>query len=904
MRILQARVVTLCQQLLAFGVVLAFLTPATGVVSLDIVAGDEPRANSASAPATLASATVPNGAVEAQVTEVPLTTPTGNARPLAGDTVAGGSVGDSRVVSKPQPVSGFAAVGVTWEHGQQLEEEEIALQVRTRSGETWGQWEDLKYQDEHGPDAGSAEAQGARPGTEPLFVGEVDQVQVKARTEGTVLPDDLSVALISPGEAEAEKTEAPAIRGGSGVTAPERDGSATEAYEKEFASQGGTDGIALRAARTIAQPTIFTRAQWGADERIRDAGEPSYGTINAGFVHHTVNANDYSEAEVPGIIRSIYAYHVKSRGWRDIGYNFLVDRFGRIWEGRYGGIDRPVIGAHTLGYNHASFAMSAIGNFETVQPTDEMLRSYGQLFAWKLSLHGVDPTSMSQKVGKSTFAAINGHRDAGSTACPGKHLYARIPSIRQYAGESAPAAPVGVKVTEPAPQSSLVGSAHPDLVVRRASDGRGFILPTGGLTSFGKRTVIGKRKWNTRADVLVSPDLTGDGTVDLVTSDKNGTVRVRVGRAGGRFGKTVKKVRTTRGHSLLAAVGDTNGDGRNDLVARRKGKLVVFKGTPKGGFSRKVLDRGFGNAVQLLGVGDVNSDGHVDVMARRKGSLNLYPGTGSGTFGARQRVAGTWGSYDRIIGGDYTGDGRPDLLARRTNGSLYLLPGNGDGTFGAARGPASNLRSMRFLTAGGNLLGGPGGDLVGVSGQKLMVVTNRDTFELGSPIDTGVSFAGMDLVLNAGDVNRDGLGDVLGRTPAGQLMLFTGNGQGGLAPAGVLGEGWNAVADLKAVGDVTGDGLPDLVGTLDGPKVWPGNGSGFGAASSILGRIAVSAGLPQDLSRFDWLIGVSDMQLRGGMDYVAREPSTGRLYFYNGKQSGASRARVLGEGMGAYDLAG
>src|SRR5690606_20576558 len=99
------------------------------------------------------------------------------------------------------------------------------------------------------------------------------------------------------------------------------------------------------------------------------------------------------------------------------------------------------------------------------------------------------------------------------------------------------------------------------------------------------------------------------------------------------------------------------------------------------------------------------------------------------------------------------------------------------------------------------------------------------------------------------------------------------NGQGGLAAGAVLGEGWNAVSDLKAVGDVTGDGLPDLVGNMEGPKVWPGTGSGFGAASAIAGRMAASGGLPQDVSRFDWLIGVSDMQLRGGMDYVAREPS-------------------------------
>ena len=94
-----------------------------------------------------------------------------------------------------------------------------------------------------------------------------------------------------------------------------------------------------------------------------------YGEIHAGFVHHTVNANDYARATCPRILRGIYAYHTQSRGWSDVGYNFLVDRFGRIWEGRYGGVDRPVVGAHTLGYNDDAFAMSAIGNFETVQPS-------------------------------------------------------------------------------------------------------------------------------------------------------------------------------------------------------------------------------------------------------------------------------------------------------------------------------------------------------------------------------------------------------------------------------------------------------------------------------------------------------------------------------------------------------
>ena len=79
---------------------------------------------------------------------------------------------------------------------------------------------------------------------------------------------------------------------------------------------------------------------------------------------------------MPALLRGIYAYHVEGRGWRDIGYNFLVDRFGRIWEGRYGGVDKAVVGAHTLGYNEVAFAMSAIGNFDIAQPPQAVINAY------------------------------------------------------------------------------------------------------------------------------------------------------------------------------------------------------------------------------------------------------------------------------------------------------------------------------------------------------------------------------------------------------------------------------------------------------------------------------------------------------------------------------------------------
>ncbi|WP_322921338.1 FG-GAP-like repeat-containing protein [Nocardioides renjunii] len=909
MRPLQARLVTLCQQVLALGVVLVVLTPASGVVSLDIV-GEHPGAATAQGgPVELVSATVPTAPVTPEVTEVPLTGAAGGFAGLRGRTVAGAAT-PARVQSTPQEVSGFAAVGVTWQHGEQLEEDQISLRVRTRTGDEWSDWEALEYHDEHGPDADSAEGAAARPGTEPMFVGEVDDVQVAASTDGATLPDDLSLALVDPGSAGGSRTEAPADRG---------DADGTASYEQDYAEQGSMaqessassgSGLVLQAARTgkrtAAQPTIFSRAQWGADESIRDKGALRYGSISAGFVHHTVNANDYTEAQVPAILRSIYAYHVKSRGWSDIGYNFLVDRFGRIWEGRYGGIDKPVVGAHTLNYNDYAFAMSAIGNFDVVQPPEVMVQAYGQLFAWKLSLHGVNPASTAQKVGRSTFPAINGHRDAGSTACPGKYLYARLPQIRAYASTAAPVTPVvqPVTVSEPNPQNNLDASPYPDLVVRRASDGRGLVLPTGGLTSFQKRLVVGKSGWDQRADVVVSPDLTGDGVPDLVTADASGIVRVRAGRGNGKFGDTTRKLRL-RGYSLITAVGDLNGDGRNDLVARFKGKLATLLGTTERGFSRKVTRKGYGNYRQLIGAGDLNADGRADLLLRTKNRLFLQTGYGTGRFAAPQRVAGSWSSYNRLVAGDFNGDGQSDLVARTSSGKVVMLPGRGNATYGAALGPAANLKTMRFLTAA-NLVGGAGADLVGVSGKQLVVVANRDTFELGAPVDTGVSFAGMDTLLNAGDVNRDGAGDVLARDTSGQLFLFAGNGTGALQPATLLGGGWGGVAGLDAVGDVTGDGIPDLMGTPAGGalSVWPGNGSSFNAPSPVKGTVPTRSGLPSDLSSYDWVLQVQAMQLKGGGDYVVRDRLSGVVYLFPGRRSGVSTPRVLGEGLGAFDLAG
>ena len=145
------------------------------------------------------------------------------------------------------------------------------------------------------------------------------------------------------------------------------------------------------ATAATAQPRIVSRAAWGANESIRRAGPDYSDTVKAAFVHHTVQSNSYSPSESAALVRSDYLYHVRTRGWNDIGYNFLVDRYGRVFEGRYGGVTRAVLGAHAGGFNTNSTGVALLGTFTTARPTGPMLAALQRLLAWKLDLTHVDP---------------------------------------------------------------------------------------------------------------------------------------------------------------------------------------------------------------------------------------------------------------------------------------------------------------------------------------------------------------------------------------------------------------------------------------------------------------------------------------------------------------------------------
>jgi N-acetylmuramoyl-L-alanine amidase len=195
-----------------------------------------------------------------------------------------------------------------------------------------------------------------------------------------------------------------------------------------------------KRAEIAGSPPIIPRAGWHADESIR-RGRPFYADgIHLAIVHHTAGSNSYTKAQSASIVRAIELYHVKGNGWNDVGYNFLVDKYGQIFEGRYGGMTRPVIGAHAQGFNTGSVGIAVIGDYGSTSISAAARASLVSLIAWRLDYAHVDPLSSVVRVSSGnprypagravTLKAISGHRDVYPTSCPGASLYSQLASIR------------------------------------------------------------------------------------------------------------------------------------------------------------------------------------------------------------------------------------------------------------------------------------------------------------------------------------------------------------------------------------------------------------------------------------------------------------------------------------------
>ncbi|WP_231157804.1 MULTISPECIES: peptidoglycan recognition protein [unclassified Streptomyces] len=330
----------------------------------------------------------------------------------------------------------FSLVGVSWTGA--LKPLEGTAQVRTRSLETgaWGAWHDLEL-DAAPPEKPEA---GMRGASHPLWVGPSDGVEARvAHEDGTTaaLPKGLEVNLVDPGVVTKAETR---------MSAPEP--AAFVADESPSPSPSPSPEPTAPPS-TVPQPPVTSRAGWGADESKSPDPSEYNADVKAVFVHHTDGANDYDCAESASLVRGIYAYHTQVNKWNDVGYNFLVDKCGTVFEGRKGGIDRPVLGAHTYGFNRESAGVAVLGEYGTTAASDAALAAVARVSAWKLGQYGADPSGSVQLTAGATqknyfgtnftsgtaypFKRVSAHRDGFLTQCPGDALYAQLPTVRAWA---------------------------------------------------------------------------------------------------------------------------------------------------------------------------------------------------------------------------------------------------------------------------------------------------------------------------------------------------------------------------------------------------------------------------------------------------------------------------------------
>jgi N-acetylmuramoyl-L-alanine amidase len=443
------------------------------------------------------------------------------------------SMAAGAILGKPDPSGGvvseplraprrFNLVGVTWAAGVDGEPE-LAIRTR-RDGDGWSRWRPVDSHAGDGPDPGTDEATprtdsagGAEGMSNPVWAGDADWVQYRSseRLAGARLH-----FVNTAGTATGGDRVRTALRAAVGTA---------------VSTIAGVLRTSLAGAQE-PQPAMVTRAGWGAEDCPPRTGA-AYGQVKAAYVHHTVSVNDYSQDEAPQVVLGICRYHRNTNGWNDIGYNFLVDRFGTIYEGRAGGVGAAVVGAQAEGYNSQSTGIANIGTFTDVGQGDAALDAMARLIRWKLPLHG-NPTSgatvlQSAGGGSNRFPSgasvsvqrVLGHRDTNATACPGNALHAQLPQLRQMV---AGVQPVGVATS----LTAAVDAPRSAIDYGDTATVRGQLVSSGGAPVAGQAVLVQVRvdgRWRTSS----APVTAGDGSFAAAVKPRlTRSLRVRFAGAG------------------------------------------------------------------------------------------------------------------------------------------------------------------------------------------------------------------------------------------------------------------------------------------------------------------------------------------------------------------------------------
>ena len=401
---------------------------------------------------------------------------------------------DAALLTDPLEVDRFFVAGFTWTGGADLPDG-VRIYLRVRESGSWSPW----YLSEA---ADSGRDDRATPGTGEFVTGGADAIQ--ASVVGSSLPAGLKLALVPSrpqgeevlGADDLKTTEAaptPVIEDASAT-----DNQGTQVDPAAMTLSASPAPVAQPAAASVAAPAavpvvapaattanglpvaVTTRAEWGANASYM-SWDPEYARAGHVVVHHTAGTNSYSAGQSASIVRGIYYYHAVVLDWGDIGYNFLVDKFGTVFEGRSGSVAAPAgrmsIGAHARGVNTGTMGISMMGDYSTVSPSDAQLSSVGKMAGWFLKRAGISDvtgwaglhvwtTERYQAGSTISMPRILGHRDVGYTTCPGNVGYSKLGTIRAIAkaqGSSPQGGSSGA--------SSTVPQDHPGAVALRSALG-------------------------------------------------------------------------------------------------------------------------------------------------------------------------------------------------------------------------------------------------------------------------------------------------------------------------------------------------------------------------------------------------------------------------------------------------
>ena len=360
---------------------------------------------------------------------------------------------DAVILTDPLKVDDFLVAGFTWTGGEgDAPPDGVRIYLRVRQNGQWSPW----YLNEPS-DAGRDDGAG-RAGTDELVTGGADAVQASVVGNAADLPADLTLALVPDrpsgerdlGAADVRTAEAEP----TGVAAASAAQSGLRDDRGPAENLTGASAVQLPAAAPAAaqddpSALVTTREEWGANPAYLN-WRPNYAPAEHVIVHHTAGTNDYTAEQSPSIVRGIYYYHAVILGWGDIGYNFLVDKYGQVFEGRYGTLDSDpgtmVVGGHAYGANTGTMGISMMGNYSSVSPFEIQIERVGQMAGWFLARAGI-----ADAYGSSSFTfhatqkyrrgqtidldAISAHRDVGYTTCPGDAGYSAMGQIRDIAQE-------------------------------------------------------------------------------------------------------------------------------------------------------------------------------------------------------------------------------------------------------------------------------------------------------------------------------------------------------------------------------------------------------------------------------------------------------------------------------------